>query len=111
MSLEAHMQKIQQDNLSAIIKSVAKEVSTELKQDMIEFFKEMVAKKDYPPELRGDKLTAQFLSEIENKKLTADALRKRINNGWYQEGLHFYQISDKIRMWKRDALLNYTKDT
>lgn len=112
MKLLTYETEIERQNVALLVKAVAKEIAQELKEDISEMLKRLNAEQKYPPTIKGDIEAAKFISKIEGANLTANALRGRINRGWYKQGLHFRQISDKFRAWDRDALLNYqrTKD-
>lgn len=57
----------------------------------------------YPKNIKGHLIAANLLG------LSYRAFTKRLEAGYYCEGIHYEKISDKIFVWDRDALLDSEK--
>lgn len=61
---------------------------------------ELIAKKAFfPHRIKGNEKAGDLIG------VTADTMSKRVNNGYYAEGIHYQKKGDRIYLWDRDALL------
>lgn len=81
--------------------NVAEQIATKMVELFSVKIKEEVIKQIYPAEFKGFEKAGMLVGGI-----SADAMRRRYERGFYKEGLHFYKKNDKMVIWKRDPLLN-----
>ncbi len=59
----------------------------------------LIIKRTTPRKIKGSESAADILD------ISASALRNRMANGFYLEGVHYVKKSDRIIVWDRNALL------
>ena len=88
------------EKLRHLVRETIKEILCEdLAKILNEFLSLALKKQKYPDEIKGDKLAGELIG------ISAGAMRKRRESGWYQQGLHFKKERGTI-LWNKDALLN-----